>query len=97
MTSFEHYRSLFVVFHFVSRLPLEESLSNYSRGKQAATQQYYPFLDTTVWVYENAYLSCEGRFVEVLLYVHRNRRLISDGSPGVHIDFHTAPELREGR
>ena len=27
--------------------------------------------------------------VEVLLYVHRNRRFIRD----VHLDFHTAPEL----
>ena len=27
--------------------------------------------------------------VEVLLYVHRNRRLIMDG----HLDFHTVPEL----
>ena len=27
--------------------------------------------------------------VEVLLYVHRNRRLIRDG----HLDFYTAPEL----
>ena len=47
--------------------------------------------------------------VEVLLYVHRNRRFIRDGSPGRmvsvdvkhhvylltygHLDFHTAPEL----
>ena len=31
--------------------------------------------------------------VEVLLYVHRNRRFIRDGSPDVHLDFHTAPEL----
>ena len=31
---------------------------------------------------------------EVLLYVHRNRRLIRDGSPGrLPLDFHTAPEL----
>ena len=30
----------------------------------------------------------------MLLYVHRNRRLIRDGSPGRgHLDFHTAPEL----
>ena len=28
------------------------------------------------------------KLVEVLLYVHRNRRLIRDG----HLDFHTAPE-----
>ena len=27
---------------------------------------------------------------EVLLYIRRNRRLIED----VHLDFHTAPELR---
>ena len=32
--------------------------------------------------------------VVVLLYVHRNRRLIRDGSQGrPHLDFHTAPEL----
>ena len=31
--------------------------------------------------------------VEVLLYVHRNRRLIRDGSPGGDLDFRTAPEL----
>ena len=30
----------------------------------------------------------------VLLYVHRNRRLIRDGEPqDVHLDFHTASEL----
>ena len=29
----------------------------------------------------------------VSLYVHRNRRLISDGSPDGHLDFHTPPEL----
>ena len=31
--------------------------------------------------------------VEALLYVHRNSRLIRDGSPGSHLDFHTAPEF----
>ena len=31
--------------------------------------------------------------VEVLLYVHRNCRLIRDGSPDGHLDFHTASEL----
>ena len=31
--------------------------------------------------------------VEVLLYVHRNRRFIRDGTQDVHLDFHTAPEL----
>ena len=31
--------------------------------------------------------------VEVVLYVHRIRRLIRDGSPGRPPDFHTAPEL----
>ena len=31
--------------------------------------------------------------VEVLLYGHRNRRLVRDGSPDGHLDFHTAPEL----
>ena len=33
--------------------------------------------------------------VEVLLYVHRNRRLIRDRSPGrpPQLNFHTAPEL----
>ena len=30
--------------------------------------------------------------VEVLLYIHRNRRFIRDGSPDV-LDFHTAPDL----
>ena len=30
----------------------------------------------------------------MLLYVHRNRRLIrGTGAQDVHIDFHTAPEL----
>ena len=29
----------------------------------------------------------------VLLYVHRNRRLIRTGAQDVHLDFHTAPEL----
>ena len=32
---------------------------------------------------------------EVLLYVHRNRRLIRDGSQDVHLDFHTAPEQQQ--
>ena len=31
--------------------------------------------------------------VEVLLYVHRNRRFIRDGTQDVHFDFHTVPEL----
>ena len=34
--------------------------------------------------------------VEVLLYVHRNRRLIRDGTEprqDSHLDLHTAPEL----
>ena len=30
--------------------------------------------------------------VEVLLYVHKNRRFIRDVEDG-HLDFHTAPEL----
>ena len=30
---------------------------------------------------------------EVSLYVHKNRRFISDGSPGRPPRFHTAPEL----
>ena len=36
---------------------------------------------------------CAGEkvVVEVLLYVHRNRRFIRDR--GAHLDFHTAPEL----
>ena len=29
--------------------------------------------------------------VEVLRYVHRNRRLIRDGAQGGHLNFHTAP------
>ena len=34
----------------------------------------------------------------MLLYVHRNRRLIRDGSRNGHLDFHTAPEfLSDGR
>ena len=33
--------------------------------------------------------------VEVLLYVHRTRRFIRDGSQDVHLDFHTGPELRD--
>ena len=33
-----------------------------------------------------------------MLYVHRNRRLIRDGSRNGHLDFHTAPEfLSDGR
>ena len=36
----------------------------------------------------------EAAMVEVLLYVHRNRRLIRDGgAQDGHLDFHTAPEL----
>ena len=31
--------------------------------------------------------------VEVLLFGHRNRRLIRDGSQDGHLDFHTVPEL----
>ena len=31
--------------------------------------------------------------VEVMLYVHRSRRLTSDGAQDGHLDFHTAPEL----
>ena len=31
--------------------------------------------------------------VEVLLYVHRNRRFIRVGSQDGRLDFHTAPEL----
>ena len=32
--------------------------------------------------------------VEVLIYVHRNRRLTRDGgAQDGHLDFHTAPEL----
>ena len=34
-----------------------------------------------------------GLLVEVLIYVHRNRRFIRDRSPGRHLDFHTPPEL----
>ena len=34
-------------------------------------------------------LSLAAVVVEVLLYVHRNRRFIRD----VHVDFHTPPEL----
>ena len=31
--------------------------------------------------------------VEVLLYVHRNRRLIGTGAQDGHLDFHTASKL----
>ena len=34
-----------------------------------------------------------GLLVEVLLYVHTNRRFIREGCPGGHLNFHTAPEL----
>ena len=38
---------------------------------------------------------CFGVDAEVLLYVHRNRRLIRDGEArtATSVDFHTAPEL----
>ena len=35
----------------------------------------------------------EVRVGSVLLYVHKNRRLIRDGAQDGHLDFHTAPEL----
>ena len=42
-------------------------------------------------------LGCPGNYdVEVLLYVHRNHRFISQlgtRAPDVHLDLHTAPEL----
>ena len=41
----------------------------------------------------NGAWTARGLVVEVLLYVHRNRRLIRDGAQDDHLDFHTAPEL----
>ena len=38
-------------------------------------------------------LCCELAVVEVLIYVHRNRRFIRVVHQDVHLDFHTVPEL----
>ena len=39
------------------------------------------------------YTAVQPRDDEVLLYVHRNRTFIRDGTQDGHLHFHTAPEL----
>ena len=39
------------------------------------------------------YLMGNVEVAEVLLYVHRKRRLLGTGAQDSHLDFHTAPEL----
>ena len=63
------------------------------REQELAQLQTSPAPIRSVGRIELTQHNTQHEYAEVLLYVHRNRRCIRDGSQDGHLDFHTAPQI----